>query len=239
VVDGRKPLLSLLGVFEEGIDLIPRLVGDCQRLPARPGSADITRAQARAVEALVAGARPDAAAASAGVSARTLRRWKRTPGFDSALRAAQDEAFSSALRELRAATLDSVRSLREVAANENSAPTARVAAASCVIELAIRSWESKAPESPAAMQDVIKARLEQKLEQFLRSRGAGRQPSEREDLTESTREAVSARREMPPRREPGQGEVSVASRSRPQSRLEAPGDTAGSRASRGGRTRRR
>jgi hypothetical protein len=47
------------------------------------------------------------------------------------------------------------------------------------------------------MQDVIKARLEQKLEQFLRSRGAGRQPSEREDLTESTREAVSARREMP------------------------------------------
>ena len=144
-------------------------------------SADITRAQTRAVEALVAGARLDAAAASAGVSVRTLRRWRRIPGFDSALRAAQDEAFSSALSELRAGTLDAVRSLREVTVSENSPATARVAAARCMIELAIRSWESREPESPAAMHEVTKAHLERKLREFLRSRGAGRRTPEHQE----------------------------------------------------------
>jgi hypothetical protein len=110
------------------------------------GSTDITQRQARAVEALVAGARLDAAAASAGVSVRTLRRWRKEPQFESALRAAQDDAFSSARSELRAAALDAVRALREVTC-EGSPAAARVAAARCVLDLAIRSRETDDLES--------------------------------------------------------------------------------------------
>ncbi len=124
---------------------------------------EITRRQGRALDALVAGATLCAAAASAGVTERTLRRWRRDQRFAGALRKAQDQAFAEARRELRAASLDAVRALRSVASDSSSPAPARVSAAKCVVELALRSREV----------DDLAVRVEE-LEHLMPSNGQGR-----------------------------------------------------------------
>jgi hypothetical protein len=97
-------------------------------------TATIGPRERRAVEALLAGSSQEAAAAAAGVSPRTLRRWTHLPHFAAALRAAQSQAFDEALGVLRASTLHGVRALREVASDREAPPAARVAAARALIE---------------------------------------------------------------------------------------------------------
>ena len=88
----------------------------------------------RAIEALVSGSSRAAAAAGAGVSQRTLRRWACSDDFAAALRAAYKQSFTDALRVLRGAAIDAVRALREVASDREAPPPARVAAARAILE---------------------------------------------------------------------------------------------------------
>jgi transposase-like protein len=103
-------------------------------MTAQPDTATLDPRERRAVEALLAGASHEAAAAAAGVSPRTLRRWVRLPRFAAALRAAQAQAFDEALGVLRASALDGVHALREVASDCEAPAAARVAAARALLE---------------------------------------------------------------------------------------------------------
>ena len=111
----------------------------------RPELADqtamLTRRKERAIEALLAGASRSAAAAAAGVSERTLRRWSHEETFQAALRQAQGRAFDAALGELRGSALDGVRVLREVATDATAPHAARVTAARALLEEARRAVE--------------------------------------------------------------------------------------------------
>ena len=121
--------------------------------------AEVTSRQRRALDALLVGATLDAAAASARVSSRTLRRWRAESPFATLLRDAQDEAFEFARSGVRAATLDAVEALREVVRDHAGAASARVSAAKCILEVALRSRES----------DELVARVDA-MEQFVRDR---------------------------------------------------------------------
>ncbi len=103
--------------------------------------AEVTSRQRRALDALLLGTTLEAAAASAGVSARTLRRWRAEPPFAARLRDAQDQAFEFARNGVRAAALDAVEALREVVRDRAGAASARVSAAKCILDVALRSRE--------------------------------------------------------------------------------------------------
>jgi hypothetical protein len=97
--------------------------------------------QRRAVGALAGGASLISAAALVGVSERTLRRWRTQSLFAEELVRAESETFSLARREIRGATLAASRALREIASDAALPAGARVSAARCLIEFALRSWE--------------------------------------------------------------------------------------------------
>lgn len=106
------------------------------------GSADaLSRKQRKAISSLIGGAPAHTAAAVAGVSPRTLRRWRSRRCFAEALKCEQDEMFASALGDVRAAAVDASKALRDVASDSMLPPSARVAAAKCLLDMAFRSRE--------------------------------------------------------------------------------------------------
>ena len=107
-----------------------------------PGSADnLTPRRQKAVEALLAGASCEAAARTARVDPRTLRRWKRAPDFCEALKQGQRAMFDEALGVLRASALSAARALREVVEDRTAAPPVRVGAARVLLEQSMRAVE--------------------------------------------------------------------------------------------------
>ena len=103
--------------------------------------AELTPRKLRAAEALVAGASHHMAAASVGMSGRTLRRWLQDPEFIGVLESLRRIAFDEAMGLLRASALDAVRSLRSVLSDGHAPAPARVTAARAILELAVRSHE--------------------------------------------------------------------------------------------------
>ena len=101
----------------------------------------MTPRQRLAVEALALGAAPETAAAQAGVTERTIRRWRREDGFVAAIRCEQNRTFASARSEMRTAARVAVRVLREVAEDQTAPHPARVSAARCIFDQALRSYE--------------------------------------------------------------------------------------------------
>ena len=89
----------------------------------------LTPRQRKAVEALAEGGTYASAAEAAGVSERSLFEWRRKAAFVEAVRVAQDELFAEARGELRSASADAVRTLREVMGDAEAPATARVRAA--------------------------------------------------------------------------------------------------------------
>lgn len=80
----------------------------------------LTERQQRAVLAVLAHPRLSDAAHAAGVSDRTLRRWRAAPPFARAVRDAARDADRAAVDSLRAAQVDAVRVLREALTDESS-----------------------------------------------------------------------------------------------------------------------
>ena len=94
-----------------------------------PGD-ELAPGQRAAVEARARGASLADAARKAGASIRTLFAWRPREPFQDALRQAQDSLFENARGELRAATADAVRTLREIVTDRDASASARVRAAS-------------------------------------------------------------------------------------------------------------
>lgn len=94
-----------------------------------------------AAAALLAFPRMDDAAASIGVSSRTLRRWRTLPGFAKAMEVERRKAVAEATDALRNGAKEAVAVLREIMADTACPPAIRVQAASCVLANAYRAIE--------------------------------------------------------------------------------------------------
>lgn len=100
----------------------------------KTSKSNLTPRQRRAVRALAAGDGLTEAAQAAGVTERTLYRWRQQPVFIDALRQADDEMLSHLARALNAASRDALAVLVGVVRDEKAAPGVRVRAASEILK---------------------------------------------------------------------------------------------------------
>jgi hypothetical protein len=90
--------------------------------------------QRRALAALLGGATVAVAAESAGVTTRTLARWRESQAFREALADGQREALAATVRGLTMIARAAVRVLGKTLADESARPADRLRAASVVLE---------------------------------------------------------------------------------------------------------
>ena len=102
----------------------------------------LTIRQQEAVALIVAGHAPEDAAATLGISMRTLRRYLASDEIAAELRAAFRERLTTLLRASLGAAPEALRTLREVARDRTAPEHARVAAARAVLEHALRLYET-------------------------------------------------------------------------------------------------
>jgi len=81
------------------------------------------------------------AALQSGVGLRTAWRWLRDEVFQAELRHAQDEALGQATRLTVGSMADAIECLQAVMADQFAPPSARVAAARCVLEHGLKCTE--------------------------------------------------------------------------------------------------
>ena len=96
------------------------------------GTDPLSRRQDRAVHALLTARTVHEAAVQAGVSERTLRRWRAQPGFAASVRDAGRDLSRSATAALLGARLEAVSVLRTAMVDGD--PSIRVRAAGLVLE---------------------------------------------------------------------------------------------------------
>lgn len=95
----------------------------------------------RAIETLLREPTTRAAAATAGVSEKTLWRWLSDPAFARAYREARSRLLESTLTTLQAASVEAVKVLQEVMNGYEVQPAARVSAARAVLDFALKGRE--------------------------------------------------------------------------------------------------
>ena len=102
---------------------------------------NLTSNQNKAIEALLTGCTHVAAAAAAGVSSRTLSRWKDDPGFSKALKQRGRVALAGATTRLKASVDTAVDVLQDVMQDGETPAAVRVRAAVAVIDGALKLAE--------------------------------------------------------------------------------------------------
>lgn len=95
---------------------------------------NLTPKQRRAIAALVSGQDFGQAAADAGVSVRTLHRWRTTPEFAAELRGADSEQLNAVARTLNGASHDAVSVLVEIMRAPETSPALRLRAAGEILK---------------------------------------------------------------------------------------------------------
>ncbi len=103
--------------------------------------AKLTPKQEKAVSALLTQPTIEAAAAAVGVNAATVHRWLAEAAFSAAYRAARREAVGQAIARLQQVSGGAVAVLAQVAADKQAPASSRVAAASKLLDLAIKAVE--------------------------------------------------------------------------------------------------
>ncbi len=102
--------------------------------------------QEKAILALLQQPNMDAAAASAGVTPRTLRRWMRQKEFSYRYKHERSLQMEGVLEVLRSSAVDAVRVLISVSQSKTSTPASRVSAAAKLIEFNFKTTEIVALE---------------------------------------------------------------------------------------------
>lgn len=95
----------------------------------------------RAIAALIVNPSVSQAAASAGIAERTLWRWMSDPEFEQSYRQARQESVTSAIAKLQSVCTAAVDTLVDVMRDSTAPASARVAAARCVLDTALRAVE--------------------------------------------------------------------------------------------------
>lgn len=91
-----------------------------------------------AIDAIVAGGDDTAAAAAAGVTPRTIRRWKSEPAFADAIIRAQDEMLERVSVDLARTARYAVGLLRQFLADASMKPVIRVRCAEILLSSTLR-----------------------------------------------------------------------------------------------------
>jgi hypothetical protein len=113
----------------------------------------------RAVLALLGGMNFTEASQAAGIVISTLWRWMREPDFKQALREGRLDLMEGAVGKIQQACSEAVETLQSVMRNEQSPASSRVAAARCVIEMALKAVELQDIESRlTALELAVKER---------------------------------------------------------------------------------
>jgi hypothetical protein len=124
---------------------------------ARSG-ATLTAKQEKALSALLSEPSITKAAEKIGVNESTLRRWLGEAAFDAAYRQARREAVGQAISRLQQVATHAVTVLLQVMADPKTPASVRVAAASKVLDLAIRAIELEDIEARlAALEEAQRA----------------------------------------------------------------------------------
>lgn len=113
--------------------------------------------RARLVALLADGATTAEAAAQLGVSERMARRWRATPEVKAALDEIGREALRSASSSLARLVALAASALREIVADRQAPPAARVSAARAIVESSIRLREMGELEERL---ETLEARME-------------------------------------------------------------------------------
>lgn len=122
---------------------------------------NLTPKQRKAITALVAGKNFDQAAKAAGVSLRTLHRWRATPGFASELRTADSEQLLTAARALNVASQDAVSTLIAIMHDQKASSGLRLRAASEILKHRASFFELLTLEQRIAiLEQQIEGRVE-------------------------------------------------------------------------------
>lgn len=114
-------------------------------------SQNLRARQARAVNALLGSTTHEQAALSAGVSVRTLRRWRAEPAFAALVRAEARETAAAGRAQLMAAMPAAVSTLR--AGLTGGTASTRVRAARAIVELGLRIVAGDVEERLTALED--------------------------------------------------------------------------------------
>lgn len=113
----------------------------------------------RAVDVIVSGGDDTAAALAAGVTPRTVRRWKTEPAFADAIIRGQDELLEKTSIELTRTAQYAVALLRKFLADGEMKPQIRLRAAEILLSSTLewrrlKDWERRL----AALEDAVNAR---------------------------------------------------------------------------------
>lgn len=108
------------------------------------------RKQEGAIAALLTQRNIEDAARTAGVGTRTLLRWLKLPGFQSAYRQARREVFGQAVARLQQGTSAAATTLLKTMIDPNTPASVRVRAAETVLQHAAKSIEIEDIEARVA-----------------------------------------------------------------------------------------
>lgn len=119
----------------------------------------LTPRQLRAVEALLAFGEVTRAADAVGVNRATIRRWRQTPAFDAALRAAEAEALDGVGRRLTRLSAAALDVIDQVLADAGAPAALRIRAADLVLARLLQVRELVEIEDRlAALEAAVAAR---------------------------------------------------------------------------------
>lgn len=90
------------------------------------------------------------AAEKAGISYKTLMRYRKNPEFQAAYQTAKQERFNLAMQKAQAYTLEALETLREIQSNPSLNESARVSAAKGILELGTQLHSMEAIEAELA-----------------------------------------------------------------------------------------
>lgn len=98
-----------------------------------------------------------AAAEKAGISYKTLMRYRKNPEFQTAYQTAKQERFALTMQKAQAYTLEALETLREIQSNPALNESARVSAAKGILELGTQLHSMEAIEAELAeLRKVVK-----------------------------------------------------------------------------------
>ncbi len=111
--------------------------------------------QHAAIDALLVSATVQTAAQASGVSRRQLYRWLDDPDFAAAYRRARWSATQQSIARLQQVSSAAVTVLISIAADKHMPPSSRVAAASKLLDLALRAVELEELEARLANLEAL------------------------------------------------------------------------------------
>lgn len=103
---------------------------------------DISIAQYKALCLLASGKSNEEVAREAGVSTRTIERWKKDPRFEKHLREASAKMFDCAIAELCSSAVETAKELRQIILDEDTPKRVKVSAIQVLLSTAARAKES-------------------------------------------------------------------------------------------------